>query len=195
MFPGIIWSFLFGLSSDDFGWHNAVLPGWFVPRQGLSLTFVFVIISCSISCHGFYKWCRFSWLKLEAMLTLKCVIVQYPSTIPTRSMLLWQNIHFEPFNLFLSTEFPTLIKYALMTLLNDVPFMWQVLPKENGVRYPWSFMFQACFWRKKRTEHGSCKFSNIDYIYEKTNLDGKDVHKLAMEAISLEMKQQELDGR
>lgn len=104
MFPGIIWSFLFGLSSDDFGWHNAVLPGWFVPRQGLSLTFVFVIISCSISCHGFYKWCRFSWLKLEAMLTLKCVIVQYPSTIPTRSMLLWQNIHFEPSNLFLSTR-------------------------------------------------------------------------------------------
>lgn len=82
------------------------------------------------------------------------------------------------------------ILYCLVGLYLD-----KVLPKENGVRYPWSFMFRACFWRKKRTKHGSCKASNIDCNDEKTNLVGKDVHKRAMEAISLEMKQQELDGR
>jgi ATP-binding cassette, subfamily A (ABC1), member 3 len=76
-----------------------------------------------------------------------------------------------------------------------IPLFDQVLPKENGMRYPWNFMFQACFWRKKSTKDISCKVPNLDNSDEKTSLVGKDVLKQAVEGISLEMKQQELDGR
>lgn len=65
--------------------------------------------------------------------------------------------------------------------LND-----QVLPRENGVRYPWNFLFKNCFWRKKSMEakHNG-RISKL----------GNDTVESAVEAINLDMKQQELDNR
>ncbi|KAL3533759.1 hypothetical protein ACH5RR_007280, partial [Cinchona calisaya] len=76
-------------------------------------------------------------------------------------------------------------------------YLDKVLPKENGVRYPWNFMFQKCFWRKRSTTDASCSVETLNdhHAKEKVNFIGKDVPESAMEAISLEMKQQELDNR
>ncbi|KAJ7976760.1 ABC transporter A family member 1 [Quillaja saponaria] len=77
-------------------------------------------------------------------------------------------------------------------------YLDKVLPREYGLRYPWSFIFQRCFWRKKSImEHCSssleCKFT--DLYKSKGRFSRKDTFEPAFEAISLDMKQQELDGR
>jgi hypothetical protein len=75
----------------------------------------------------------------------------------------------------------------------------QVLPRENGLRYPWNFIFHRCFWKKKSiVEHhaSSLKVTFSDKISkEKASFSGKDTFEPAVEVISLDMKQQELDGR
>ncbi|CAK9155598.1 unnamed protein product [Ilex paraguariensis] len=78
-------------------------------------------------------------------------------------------------------------------------YLDKVLHKENGVRYPWDFLFCKCFWRKNnRTEHQACSSEvNIigEHSKEKANFSEKDIHEPALEATSLDMKQNELDGR
>ncbi|KAI3949646.1 hypothetical protein MKW92_026942 [Papaver armeniacum] len=79
-------------------------------------------------------------------------------------------------------------------------YLDKVLPRENGVSYPWNFLFKSCFWEKKSTsEHDSGNlevkhsdvFSANEFMY---NVNGS-LSEPAIEAISLDMKQQELDGR
>lgn len=75
----------------------------------------------------------------------------------------------------------------------------QVLPSESGYRYPWNFMFQKCFWKKKSAikHHVSSYEVRVnDTISKRKNIfPRKDMSGPAVEAISLEMKQQEIDGR
>nr|XP_007162183.1 hypothetical protein PHAVU_001G131200g [Phaseolus vulgaris]ESW34177.1 hypothetical protein PHAVU_001G131200g [Phaseolus vulgaris] len=66
----------------------------------------------------------------------------------------------------------------------------KVLPREYGRRYPWSFIFQKDFWRKKKEVKISGKNPESE-----GNISGEYTSRPAIEAISLEMKQQELDGR
>ncbi|MED6170830.1 ATP-binding cassette sub- A member 1 [Stylosanthes scabra] len=63
----------------------------------------------------------------------------------------------------------------------------KVLPREYGRRYPWSFVFRRDFWRKNKIAGRNSESDR--------NLLGKDTSKPSIEAISLDMKQQELDGR
>ncbi|XVE75594.1 hypothetical protein DITRI_Ditri12bG0105900 [Diplodiscus trichospermus] len=78
-------------------------------------------------------------------------------------------------------------------------FNVQVLPSESGVRYPWNFIFQKCFWKKKSTvKHhvSSYELKVNDIISKRKGISSrKDASGPALEAISLEMKQQEIDGR
>lgn len=78
-------------------------------------------------------------------------------------------------------------------------FVDQVLPRENGVRYPWNFLFSKCFWKgqKIKSDHSSIfeVHNNEKDSNEIKGFLGKDNIKPAMETISLDMKQQELDSR
>ncbi|KAG4214601.1 hypothetical protein ERO13_A01G131111v2 [Gossypium hirsutum] len=89
--------------------------------------------------------------------------------------------------------FDTLL-YCIVGLYLD-----KVLPSENGVRYPWNFMFQKCFWKKRSAikHHVSSYEVRVnDTISKRKNIfPRKDMSGPAVEAISLEMKQQEIDGR
>ncbi|XWS56284.1 hypothetical protein CRYUN_Cryun09bG0072800 [Craigia yunnanensis] len=78
-------------------------------------------------------------------------------------------------------------------------YLDKVLPSENGVRYPWNFIFHKCFWKKKSTikHHVSNYEVKVNDIISKRKsiFPRKDMSGPALEAISLEMKQQEIDGR
>ncbi|GKU89849.1 hypothetical protein SLEP1_g3933 [Rubroshorea leprosula] len=78
-------------------------------------------------------------------------------------------------------------------------YLDKVLPRENGVRYPWNFIFQKCFWRKKTTikpQMSSYEIKINDKLLKKKTIFPKnDTSEPALEAISLDMKQLELDGR
>ncbi|XP_050230528.1 ABC transporter A family member 1 isoform X2 [Mercurialis annua] len=66
-------------------------------------------------------------------------------------------------------------------------YLDKVLPRENGVRYPWNFLFMN--WRKRSiTNHNlpSLGVTISDKLFSAAP---------AVEAISLDMKQQELDNR
>lgn len=74
----------------------------------------------------------------------------------------------------------------------------QVLPRDNGVRYPWNFVFMKCFWDKKSTIKNT--FSSLearinDRLSKRAMFYQNNESGPAVEAISLDMKQQELDGR
>ncbi|XP_058204040.1 ABC transporter A family member 1 isoform X3 [Rhododendron vialii] len=72
-------------------------------------------------------------------------------------------------------------------------YLDKVLPTASGVRHPWNFLFHKCFGRKKSpSEHWA---SSSDVAKGAVNFPGNDVSEAVVEAISLEMKQQELDGR
>lgn len=72
-------------------------------------------------------------------------------------------------------------------------YLDKVLPTASGVRHPWNFVFHKCFGRKKSpSEHWA---SSSDVAKGAVNFPGNDVSEAVVEAISLEMKQQELDGR
>ncbi|KAM7263046.1 hypothetical protein ACFE04_000729 [Oxalis oulophora] len=83
--------------------------------------------------------------------------------------------------------------YCLIGLYFD-----KVLPKENGVQYPWNFIFRKSFWGNRTAEHN---FSSLEdkngkrLPGEAESFSRKDGLVPDVEAISLEMKQQELDGR
>lgn len=63
-------------------------------------------------------------------------------------------------------------------------YLDKVLPRENGVRYPWDFIFHKCSWRTTIKRHSSSSEVKIN-----------DTLEPVVEAITLDMKQQELDGR
>ncbi|KAK7336540.1 hypothetical protein VNO77_17083 [Canavalia gladiata] len=110
----------------------------------------------------------------------------------------WSNIWRESsgvnfFACLLMMIFDTLL-YCAIGLYFD-----KVLPREYGQRYPWSFIFQKDFWRKKKIVK-NCSSSYKVKISGKNSesegsLSGEYAFKPAIEAISLDMKQQELDGR
>ncbi|KAG8371966.1 hypothetical protein BUALT_Bualt12G0017800 [Buddleja alternifolia] len=78
-------------------------------------------------------------------------------------------------------------------------YLDKILHKENGVRRPWNCMFFKRFWRKKNTNEELSSSSLVKLIgsdvEEKSHLFERDANKPAVEATSLEMKQQELDRR
>lgn len=68
------------------------------------------------------------------------------------------------------------------------------------MQYPWNFIFQGCFWKKKSIiEHhtSSLKVTINDNISKKkVGFSWKDdALEPSVEAISLDMRQQELDAR
>lgn len=86
---------------------------------------------------------------------------------------------------------------CLLMILVDSLLYWaiglylnKVIPKENGVCLPWNFMFLPSFWRPKSSRYIS--LTNDNHEWEKAQHDD---YKSSVEAVSLEMKQQELDGR
>ncbi|KAF8403773.1 hypothetical protein HHK36_011878 [Tetracentron sinense] len=94
-----------------------------------------------------------------------------------------------------------LLMMLLDTLLYCVIGLYldKVLPRENGVRYPWNFLFHKGYWRKKSiSEHHASSLEvkiNDKRCKNKVTFAGNDISAPAVEAISLDMKQQELDGR
>ncbi|KAH6817747.1 ATP-binding cassette A1 [Perilla frutescens var. frutescens] len=75
----------------------------------------------------------------------------------------------------------------------------KVLHKENRVHCSWSSMLFKHFWRKKSTSDQFSSSSLVKLIdsnsKENARLSEKETYKPAVEAVSFEMKQQELDGR
>ncbi|CAJ2671488.1 unnamed protein product [Trifolium pratense] len=75
----------------------------------------------------------------------------------------------------------------------------KVLPKEYGLRYPWNFIFKKDFWRKKKVVNNCSSGFKVKTAGKSSesegNLLGQDTFNPAIEAISLDMKQQEIDGR
>ncbi|CAN6577001.1 unnamed protein product [Malus baccata var. baccata] len=85
--------------------------------------------------------------------------------------------------------------YCLIGLYLD-----KVLPRENGIRYPWNFIFQKCFWKnpsiKELNNHNSSlEVNSHDKDCKKASFSGKDNARASVEAITFDMKQQELDHR
>ncbi|XP_072953821.1 ABC transporter A family member 1 isoform X1 [Typha angustifolia] len=78
-------------------------------------------------------------------------------------------------------------------------YLDKVLPREYGVRYPWNFLFTRLFWQRRKTFHYYA--DNQQYKLNDELLNGEKQHtskglsEPAIEAVSLDMKQQELDGR
>jgi ATP-binding cassette subfamily A (ABC1) protein 3 len=75
----------------------------------------------------------------------------------------------------------------------------KVLPREYGLRYPWNFIFKKDFWRKKKVVNNCSSGFKVKTAGKSSesegNLLGQDTSNSAIEAISLDMKQQEIDGR
>ncbi|KAI4300797.1 hypothetical protein L6164_034132 [Bauhinia variegata] len=78
-------------------------------------------------------------------------------------------------------------------------YLAKVLPREYGLQYPWNFIFRKGFWTKKKNVGGcssSLEVKIADKISEsKGSCLGEDIFQPTMEAISLDMKQQQLDSR
>lgn len=89
------------------------------------------------------------------------------------------------------------IELVINTLFGKIS-CHQVLPRENGVRYPWNFICQKCFWKTANVNnyHNSSPEVHIrDKVSQKAMFSGKENAKAAVEAITFDMKQQELDHR
>ncbi|XP_071741723.1 ABC transporter A family member 1 [Rutidosis leptorrhynchoides] len=83
--------------------------------------------------------------------------------------------------------FDTLLYFAIGLYLD------KILNKENGYVYPWYFIFTKSFWRKPNISNQFASSSEGN-----SNMHSKDnctSPRSTMEAISLDMKQQEVDGR
>ncbi|GAV57854.1 ABC_tran domain-containing protein/ABC2_membrane_3 domain-containing protein [Cephalotus follicularis] len=77
-------------------------------------------------------------------------------------------------------------------------YLDKILPRENGVRHPWNFIFQKCFWRKKNILKPVSTLevqSNDELFMENGTCFQNAAFEPVVEAMSLDMKQQELDGR
>lgn len=72
-------------------------------------------------------------------------------------------------------------------------YLDKVLHKENGMVYPWNFIFPKGFWRKR---NANTKFaSGLEVNGDNHSKEKCTSSQSTMEAISLDMKQQEVDGR
>ncbi|KAJ8755578.1 hypothetical protein K2173_022157 [Erythroxylum novogranatense] len=75
-------------------------------------------------------------------------------------------------------------------------YLDKVFSRENGKRQPWNFLFQKCFWRKKSIAGIDTSNSGIKISDKPCNQKlGHDSCRPTMEAINLDMKQQELENR
>ncbi|PIA53512.1 hypothetical protein AQUCO_00900239v1, partial [Aquilegia coerulea] len=78
-------------------------------------------------------------------------------------------------------------------------YLDKILPRENGVRYPWNFLFKKYFWAKKSIlqENESSLMVGVDDVscQKRTTFSSGGSLEPAFESISLDMKQQELDRR
>ncbi|MCD7461369.1 ATP-binding cassette sub- A member 1 [Datura stramonium] len=78
-------------------------------------------------------------------------------------------------------------------------YLDKVLHKENGFCYPLRSLLQKCFGRKKNTRDNYASTSEFKFTenYDETSSTDfiKDVSGPTLESMSLEMKQQESDGR
>ncbi|KAF5176169.1 Abc transporter a family member, partial [Thalictrum thalictroides] len=93
----------------------------------------------------------------------------------------------------------------LMMLLDTVLYcaiglyLDKILPRENGMRHPWNFLFKKHFWAKKSIlhENDSCTEVGVDNVcwQKRTTFASSGSFEPAFESISLDMKQQELDKR
>lgn len=98
-------------------------------------------------------------------------------------------------NIWLASSGVSFFVCLLMMLLDSILYcaiglyLDKVLPRENGVRYPWNFIFNKCFGRKKNNQYCIPGLN--------TNIEGTQGEPFdpVIESISLEMRQQELDGR
>ncbi|KAK1277198.1 ABC transporter A family member 1 [Acorus gramineus] len=83
------------------------------------------------------------------------------------------------------------VLYCILGLYLD-----KVMPKENGVSYPWYFLFVKSFWRKKSSpSHGSHLEVKFNGITSKTPNGCIGSNVPTVEAVNLDMKQQEVDSR
>ncbi|KAJ3669241.1 hypothetical protein LUZ60_011191 [Juncus effusus] len=78
--------------------------------------------------------------------------------------------------------------YGLLGLYFD-----KVLPREYGVRYPWNFLFTKSFWQKR--EKSDFEIQNQISNFKSGCSDKSHAQEPEIESVSLDMKQQELDGR
>ncbi|XP_047311317.1 ABC transporter A family member 1 [Impatiens glandulifera] len=72
-------------------------------------------------------------------------------------------------------------------------YLDKVLPRENGAQRRWYFIFSKCFHRfRPATKASACHSDDPDGM---VSFARSDVSEVAIEAVTLEMKQQELDSR
>ncbi|OAP07780.1 AtABCA1 [Arabidopsis thaliana] len=89
----------------------------------------------------------------------------------------------------------------LMMLLDSILYcalglyLDKVLPRENGVRYPWNFIFSKYFGRKKNNLKNRIPGFETDMFPADIEVNQGEPFDPVFESISLEMRQQELDGR
>ncbi|XP_038980603.1 ABC transporter A family member 1 [Phoenix dactylifera] len=107
---------------------------------------------------------------------------------------IWQASSGVNFLVCLSMMMLDMVLYCAIGLYLD-----KVLPRENGVHYPWNFLFTRQFWQRKKMFHhhaDSLEHKLHDETLEsKSHYAGKGTFEPSIEAASLDMKQQELDGR
>uniref|UniRef100_A0A1J3IH85 ABC transporter A family member 1 n=1 Tax=Noccaea caerulescens TaxID=107243 RepID=A0A1J3IH85_NOCCA len=103
-------------------------------------------------------------------------------------------------NIWLASSGVSFFVCLLMMLLDSILYcatglyLDKVLPRENGVRYPWNFIFSKCFGRKKNsTQFGIPDKTNT--FPENIEVTQGEPFNPVIESISLEMRQQEADGR
>ncbi|KAL0711157.1 hypothetical protein Bca4012_018135 [Brassica carinata] len=98
-------------------------------------------------------------------------------------------------NIWLASSGVSFFVCLLMMLLDSILYcaiglyLDKVLPRENGVRYPWNFIFNKCFGRKKNNQY------RIPSLKTDIKIAQGEPFDPVVESISLEMRQQELDGR
>lgn len=63
------------------------------------------------------------------------------------------------------------------------------------MRYPWNFIFSKCFGRKKKNFQNRIPGLETDMFLEDVEVNQGEPFDPVIESISLEMRQQELDGR
>lgn len=92
----------------------------------------------------------------------------------------------------------------LMMLLDTIVYcviglyLDKILPRGNGVRYRWNFLFKKYFWENKGTPQENCSSSQVrvdDTFCGMATRAADGFFQPAFEAISLDMKQQELEKR
>ncbi|CAA7057158.1 unnamed protein product [Microthlaspi erraticum] len=104
-------------------------------------------------------------------------------------------------NIWLSSSGVSFFVCLLMMLLDSILYcaiglyLDKVLPRENGVRYPWNFIFSKCFGRKKNNTQYHIPDLKTNTFPENIEVTQGEPFDPVIESISLEMRQQELDGR